>query len=164
MGTGCAAVLPGAGDGVGGGRGGGGAVRDAEGGAAAGVAADRVRGIHGVLVRARESHHLPHHLPPAPRLGPPLQDLHQEQVHTHTHTLAIAFSHALFLVSCICISQTKPRLRSFAQIYLSNLIQQCFPLIFLIVAALFCAAVPGLPARARSLSQWCRVVWCAPVD
>ena len=78
--TACAALLPGAGVGVGGGRRSGGAVRDAPRGAAAGVAADRVRGLDGVLVRAREPHHLPHHLPPAPRLGPPLQDLHQEQV------------------------------------------------------------------------------------
>ncbi|KAL5651201.1 hypothetical protein ACJX0J_036659, partial [Zea mays] len=70
-----AALLPGAGVGVGVG----GAVRDAARGSAAGVAADRVRGVHGVLVRAREPHHLPHHLPPPPRLGPPLQDLHQEQ-------------------------------------------------------------------------------------
>jgi hypothetical protein len=86
----CAALLSGAGVGV---RVGG-AVRDAARGSAAGVAADRVRGVHGVLVRAREPHHLPHHLPPPPRLGPPLQDLHQEQV-------------ALFLAVFSGLSRTK---------------------------------------------------------
>ncbi|KAL5660561.1 hypothetical protein ACJX0J_027686, partial [Zea mays] len=53
--------------------------RDAARGAAAGVATDRVRGVRGVLVRAREPHHMPRHLPAPPRLGPPLQDRHQEQ-------------------------------------------------------------------------------------
>uniref|UniRef100_A0A453QJ68 Uncharacterized protein n=1 Tax=Aegilops tauschii subsp. strangulata TaxID=200361 RepID=A0A453QJ68_AEGTS len=69
------AVLPGAG----GGGGGGDAVRDAAGGAAAGVAADRVRGVDGVLVRAREPDHLPHHLQAPPGLEQALQDLHQKQ-------------------------------------------------------------------------------------
>lgn len=71
-----AAVFPGAG----GGGGGGDAVRDAAGGAAAGVAADRLRGVHGVLVRARQPDHLPHHLQAPQGMGPTLQALHTEQV------------------------------------------------------------------------------------
>lgn len=61
-------------------RGGADTVRNAAGGAAPGVAGDRLRRFNGMLVRAREQDNLPAHLQEPQDLGLPLQILHPKPV------------------------------------------------------------------------------------
>lgn len=68
------------------------AIRDEKGRSEARVAIDRLRGIDGLLVRARQPYDLPAHMQEPPAVGIPHQASHQKQVSPLVYQLHI-FNH-----------------------------------------------------------------------